>query len=192
MKYSVVLSALMLIYGIRFFSFSQDSLAVTAQTADTQDSLAVTTQTADTQDSLAVTTQTPDTVKQEKKILIARQESEFKHALMLQIKKRLKEHPYHVECIDLKSLKKKESKQYDAIVIINEVRAWHLNMHNRQFLDKLDPGERKKILMVSTAKTDWKIKKKDIDAVTVASEMNKVEPLADKIVTKIQALLSLP
>ena len=179
MKYSVVLSALMLIYGIRFISFSQDSLAVTVQTPDTQDSLAVATQTA-------------DTVQKEKKILIARQESEFKHALTLQIKKLLKEHPYHVECIDLKSLKKKESKQYDAIIIINEVRAWHLNIHNRQFFDNLDPDERKKILMVSTAKTDWKTKKKDIDAVTVASEMNQVEPLADKTVTKIQALLSLP
>ena len=46
--------------------------------------------------------------------------------------------------------------------------------------------------MVSTAKgIDWKAKEKDIDAVTVASEMNTVKEVAKNIYIKLLLLLGL-
>jgi len=200
----IVLSIVILIVG---YAISQDSLETTEQ-REAPKPPEVTEQTEDT-GQVEVAKQPDDSVKPDTaqkpednqpadeaaepkpKILIARQESDFKHAVTLQIKKLLKEQNLDVECIDIKTLKRKVSKEYDAIIIINEVRAWHLNVHSRQFYDKLEQQEREKIIMVTTAKTDWESKEEDIDAMTVASEMNMVDDIAEKIFIKILLLLHL-
>ncbi len=198
----IVLSLVLLIVG---YAFSQDSLETT-ELRKAPKPPEVTGQTKDTglvevaeqpEDSLK-----PDTAQKAEddksaegdtepmgRVLIARQESDFKHAVALQTKKLLKEQNLDVECVDIKTLKKKASKEYDAIIIINEVRAWHLNIHSRQFYDKLEQREREKIIMVTTAKTDWEAKEKDIDAITVASEMSTVDELAETIFKKVILLL---
>lgn len=200
----IFLSVIMLVIG---YAISQDSLETTEQ-REAPKPLEVTGQTEDT-GPVEVAEQPDDLVKPDTaqksednqpadevaepkaKILIARQESDFKHAVTLQTKKLLKEQNLDVECVDIKTLKKKAIKDYDAIIIINAVRAWHLNIHSRQFYDKLEQLEREKIIMVTTAKTDWEAKEKDIDAMTVASEMNTVDELAETIFKKIILLLKL-
>ncbi len=200
----IVLSIVILIVG---YAISQDSLETTEQ-REAPKPLEVTEQTEDT-GQVEVAEQPDDSVRPDTaqkpednqpadegaepklKILIARQESDFKHAVTLQTKKLLKEQNLDVECVDIKTLKKKAAKDYDAIIIINAVRAWHLNIHSRQFYDKLEQPEREKIIMVTTAKTDWESKEKDIDAITVASEINTVDKLAKTIFKKVILLLKL-
>lgn len=198
------LSLIMLVIA---YSHSRDTLETT-ELREAPKPLKVTEQAKDTgqvevaeqaEDSLKPdTTQKPEddqsteeVAESKGRVLIARHESEFKHAVTLQTKRLLKEQDLDVECIDIKTLKKKASKEYDAIIIINEVRAWHLNIHSRQFYDKLEQPEREKIIMISTAKTDWESKEKDIDAMTVASEMNMVDKLAKTIFKKVILLLKL-
>ncbi len=190
----IIVSAVLLVPG---YSFAQDSLEVSGQAKEDTIQQEAAEQPKEsvkqgTMEESGSNQPVEKVTKPVAKILIARQESDFKHAVALQTKKLLKEQNLAVECIDIKTLKKKVSKKYDAIVIINEVRAWHLNMHTRQFFDKLEQSERKKIIMVSTAKgIDWKTKEKDIDAVTVASEMNTVNEIAETVFKKIALLVKL-
>lgn len=143
------------------------------------------------QDSVKIENDFSEGTAHKVRILIAIHESEFKNAVAKKVTFLLEELTIHVELIGIKYLKKKESENYDAIVIINEVRAWHLNFHTRKFFNKLDEQERKKVIMISSAITDWETKEKDIDAMTVASEMNNVNTLAKKIFKKIIILLKL-
>ena len=125
------------------------------------------------------------------KLLIAKKESEFKNAVVEKVKQEIEKANITVELIDIKLLKKQSVDKYDAVVIINEVRAWHLNRHTRSFLRKLDSTQREKVIMTSTAATDWKTKEKGIDAVTVASETNNINSIAKEIIKKVLILLGL-
>ncbi len=124
-------------------------------------------------------------------VLIARRGSWYKTTVAKKVKKLLERQTVQVEIVDIKILKKKDTKKYDAIVVLNRVRAWHLNFHTRRFFRKVDQAEKKKIIMVTTALTSWKTRKKDIDAVTVASEETNINEVVRMIHTKIVALLEL-
>lgn len=143
------------------------------------------------QDSLIIDTNEQETAEKEIKLLVAKRESEFKNAVAEKVKLEIEKANVTVELIDIKPLKKKNIDDFDAVIIINEVRAWHLNSHTRRFLKKLDSTQREKVIMVSTAATDWKTKEKDIDAVTVASEMSNVNSVAKDIVKKVLIFLHL-
>ncbi len=143
------------------------------------------------QDSLTIDNNEQDVPDREIKLLIAKRESEFKNAVAEKVKLEIEKANVTVELINIKLLKKKSIDDFDAVVIINEVRAWHLNRHTKSFLGKLDSTQREKVIMVSTAATDWKTKEKDIDAVTVASETSNVNSVAKDIVKKILILLHL-
>lgn len=144
------------------------------------------------QDSLDIENQSQEIIEPKAKILIARHESEFKNAVAEKTKQILEKQNIQVELIGIRLLKEKDSKNYDAIIIINEVRAWHLNFHTRKFFDKIEQTERKKVIMISTAiGIDWETKEEDIDAVTVASEMENVDTLIEDIFKKIIIFLGL-
>ena len=143
------------------------------------------------QDSLIIDTNEQETAEKEIKLLIAKRESEFKNAVAEKVKLEIEKANVTVELIGIKLLKKKNVDDFDAVIIINEVRAWHLNRHTKNFLRKLDTTQIEKVIMVSTAATDWKIKEKDIDAVTVASEMSNVNSVAKDIVKKVLIFLHL-
>jgi len=96
-----------------------------------------------------------------------------------------------VKIIDIKKLKNQSIDLFDAVVIINEVRAWHLNRHTKAFVRNLTSEQKNKVIMISTANvTDWKTREKDIDAVTVASENSTVDTLAGQIKAKIDTLVN--
>jgi len=143
------------------------------------------------QDSLTIDTSEEEAIKKEIKLLIANRESEFKDAVAEKVKQEIEKADVTVELVNIRLLKKKRIDDFDAVVIVNEVRAWHLNRHTKSFLRKLDPAQREKVIMVSTAATDWKTKQKGIDAVTVASEMNKVNSVVKDIVKKVLIFLHL-
>ena len=143
------------------------------------------------QDSLTIENGEQVVSEKEIKLLIAKRESEFKCAVAEKVKQEIEKANVTVELVNIKQLKKKSIDEFDAVVILNEVRAWHLNRHTKSFLRKLDDSQREKVIMVSTAATDWKTKQKNIDAVTVASEVSNVKPVAKDIVKKILIFLHL-
>ena len=143
------------------------------------------------QDSLTIENGEQVVSEKEIKLLIAKRESEFKSAVAEKVKQEIEKANVTVELVNIKQLKKKSIDEFDAVVILNEVRAWHLNRHTKSFLRKLDDSQREKVIMVSTAATDWKTKQKNIDAVTVASEVSNVKPVAKDIVKKILIFLHL-
>lgn len=143
------------------------------------------------QDSLIVGTDQHKAAEKEIKVLIAKRESEFKNTVAEKVKREIEKANVSVNLIDIKHLKKQKIEKLDAVIIINEVRAWHLNIHTKSFLRKLNTDQRKKVIMVTTAATDWKTKQKDIDAVTVATEMNTVDSVVKDIVKKVLILLHL-
>ena len=143
------------------------------------------------QDSLIIDTNEQETAEKEIKLLIAKRESEFKNAVAEKVKREIEKANVTVELIGINLLKKKSIDDFDAVIIINEVRAWHLNRHTKSFLRKLNDTQREKVIMVSTAATDWKTKRKGIDAVTVASEMSNVNSVAKDIVKKVLIFLHL-
>lgn len=143
------------------------------------------------QDSLIIDTNEQETAEKEIKLLIAKRESEFKNAVAEKVKREIEKANVTVELIGINLLKKKSIDDFDVVIIINEVRAWHLNRHTKSFLRKLNDTQREKVIMVSTAATDWKTKRKGIDAVTVASEMSNVNSVAKDIVKKVLIFLHL-
>ena len=143
------------------------------------------------QDSLSIDNIEQEVAEKKIRLLIAKKESEFKDAVAEKVKLEIEKANVAVELIKLKTLKKKNIDDFDAVVIINEVRAWHLNRHTKSFLRKLDSTQREKVIMASTALTDWETKEEDVDAVTVASEMSNVDSLVKDIVKKVLIFLHL-
>ncbi len=142
-------------------------------------------------DSVALENNSPDSVNTRGKILLAWRDSDFKTAVAEKAQQLLEELNVQIETVDIRVLKKMDTGNYDAIIIINRVRAWHLNFHTRKFFKKIEQAEREKVIMITTALTSWKTKEKDIDAITVASEENSVNYVAKMIFKKIILLLAL-
>lgn len=143
------------------------------------------------QDSLDVDNKEQEVTEKTGKVLVAKRESEFKDAVAEKIKLLTEQKNINTEIVDIKILKKKNTEHYDAVVIFNEFRAWHLNIHTRRFFRKIKPSERKKVIMISTAiMTDLKTNEENLDAVTIASQMNNVDSLAENIMKKILSLLT--
>jgi len=143
------------------------------------------------QDSATTAVQNNGDQPKKVSILIARQESEFKIAVAEKVKELYAGTDIIVVVVDIKLVKKQTIGLFNAVVIINEVRAWHLNIHTKSFLRMLNTEQKKKVIMISTAMgTNWKTRQKDVDAVTVASESSGVGELAGQIKAKIDALVN--
>jgi hypothetical protein len=125
----------------------------------------------------------------ERRVLIATQTSEFKEAVVARIVEGLKEDLYYVKVIDLKALKGEPATEYDAIVVVNTCKAWSMSRGASRFVKNFE--EREKVVLLTTAGGgDWMPKLGGLDAITSASKSNKVEPLANEIVGKVQKILN--
>jgi len=128
----------------------------------------------------------------EKIVLIATEESQFKKAVVSKVTEALEKHSCSVKVTDLEKLSDESIQNYQAIVIINTCRVSQLNKHVRKFLKKVNEDEKKKIILLTTAKREaWKPKEAEVDAITSASKMNKVDSIAETIIKKICILLEL-
>jgi hypothetical protein len=97
-----------------------------------------------------------------------------------------------VTMVDMEQLEKHSLERYHAVVIINEVRAWHLSPEARNYVRNLSPEQRRKVVLVSTAKGSAKFTKgMGVDALTAASEMDQVSSVAADIVEKVAAIISI-
>lgn len=126
----------------------------------------------------------------EKKILIAARSSDFKDAVLDKISTTFKEEPVYMKLMGLDKLKDEEADNYSAIVIINTCMAGKMDRHVKGFL-KRHKDQSNTIILTTSGDGDWKPKmdKYNFDAVSSASKMQKVDEIADDIITKTKAIL---
>ncbi len=130
--------------------------------------------------------------REKKLVHIASQESAFKEVVCEKVISQIPKNTVSVSRVSLRELVKNSPQSYQAIVILNEIRAWRLNRLVRKFLRECDSLQREKIILVSTAAgIDWQTKETGIDAMTVASEMGTVDRLTKEIVKKLVILLGI-
>lgn len=128
--------------------------------------------------------------KAERTVLVASRSSEFKEALVRTIEEQLEDESVAVTLIGLQDLRDEKAEDYDAIVLINTCIAWSLDPQVDTFLYKYrEAGD---IIVVTTSGDgEWEPKKqnREFDTVASASEMARVDEVADEIVEKVRALL---
>ncbi|MFH1442272.1 MAG: hypothetical protein ABIH18_09590 [Candidatus Omnitrophota bacterium] len=122
-------------------------------------------------------------------ILIASQNSEYKHALVKDIAQRLKSGKYQTKIIDLNKILAENQADYKAVIIINSCWSGKQTRISRKFLNKLTKDEKQKVVVITTAKDiEWKNQVAGIDAVTAASKMNNIDSISKDILKKINAM----
>jgi hypothetical protein len=124
-------------------------------------------------------------------VLIVTEKSAFKQAVVNRVTARLKTAQRSYRVADLAALSGTWPEDHKAVVIVNEVQAWRLRGDVRRFLKRITPGQRGRIVLVSTAAdADWQAKEPGIDAVTAASIVANEQKTADFILRRIDAILT--
>ena len=126
----------------------------------------------------------------EKKVLIASRSSEFKDAVVAKIGENFKDEPIYMKFIGLDQLKKEDGTDYAAVVMINTCMARSMDRHVKGFL-KRHKDQSHMIVLTTSGDGGWlpKMKDRNFDAVSSASEKKKVDEVADKVTAKIRSLM---
>ena len=125
----------------------------------------------------------------EKKILVASRSSEFKNSVLEKIKEKFTGDSVYFKFTGLKMLKDEDVHAYNAFILINECMAGGMDPIAKSFV-KNQKG--KKIIVLTTSgEGGWLPKMKDqtFDAIATASEKDKTEFVAKKIIDEINASL---
>ena len=127
----------------------------------------------------------------EQKVLIASRESEFKQALIDRITSALADRSIYINIIGIEDLAAEDAGAYSAVVIINTAMGWTVDVPVEKFLKKY--GSMDSIIVLTTADGGDvlpDLENRNIDAISSASVMDQVEPLADTIVAKVNRLVN--
>jgi hypothetical protein len=125
-----------------------------------------------------------------KKVLVASRSSEFKDAVVERIKAAFKDEPVYLKFIGLEPLEKEDGAKYSAVVLINTCMSWDMDRNVKAFLKRHQ--EQSHIIVLTTSGSGgWlpKMKGHNFDAISSASQEDKVDVVADEIITKIRLLL---
>jgi len=126
----------------------------------------------------------------EQSVLIVSRSSEFKDAVVRKIGESFKEQPVYLKFIGLNELEQQDVSKYSAIVIVNTCIGWGIDRKTKAFLDKTE-NQDNIIILTTSGDGGWMPQMKDytFDAVSSASELVKVDEIADKIIGKLNTLL---
>jgi hypothetical protein len=127
----------------------------------------------------------------EQRVLIASRDSEFKQALVDRITGALADRSIYIKIIGIETLADEDAGAYSAVVIINTAMGWTVDVPVEAFLEKY--GAMDSIIVLTTADggdvlPDMNDRK--IDAMSSASVMDHVVPLADTIIAKVDRLIN--
>jgi hypothetical protein len=124
------------------------------------------------------------------RIFIAKQSSKFKDALLENITSHLDQQSVSYEVEDVSALKKLNEEEYEAIVIIQYVKAGRINGNVRRYLDKTEHMDM--IVLVTTSGSgDPKTDAWDVDTISTASEMSDVDKIARTVLSRLERLLKI-
>ncbi|MBD3240669.1 MAG: hypothetical protein GF331_08810 [Chitinivibrionales bacterium] len=124
-------------------------------------------------------------------VLIASRDSEFKRAVVERVAVALKEDGIGVKIRGVKRLDKEESAEpYAAVVLLNRCMSWSMDYAVRRFI-RHNPRHDRIIVLTTSAPGDWTPPRRrgDFDAISAASEMSRVEQVADDILAKVRMRL---
>ncbi len=125
------------------------------------------------------------------RLLIASQDSEFKDAVVSKVVEDFKKERVLIEIIDLANLSKKRSKEYEAIVILNDYKFFRINRHVREFLKSVNEYDRKKVVLLTTAGSpSLMVKGTDVDAISSASKNANADSVSEMIIRKVNTILA--
>lgn len=110
--------------------------------------------------------------------------SDFKTAISDELVDKLKTDK--VELFTIGELSEKGTGDFDRVIIINQTQWLKPNKSVVKYVESLSTEDKKKVVVLSTAGSKGKnIKVPGIDAMTSASEMNKVDELVNEIVNRL-------
>jgi hypothetical protein len=136
-------------------------------------------------------TSTIGAIDRKNKLLIATQKSEFKEAIVSKVVKGFEENNIFIEVIDLANLSDKLIEDYKAIVILNDYKFFQINRNTKKFLKNVNDYERRKIVLLTTAGSPkLMIKSSEVDAISSASKISNTDTISDKIIQKVNTILS--
>lgn len=122
----------------------------------------------------------------EKKILIASRNSEFKNAILQKIKDSFQNQDIYIKIIGINDLKAEDPNKYSATVIINTAMGWIIDKKVESFLKKY--GKLSSIIVVTTSAGGDilpDLEGRNIDAISTASVIDKMDQIADLIIKKL-------
>lgn len=130
-------------------------------------------------------------IDSKKRLLIASQDSAFKDTVVSNIISEFEKERFFIEVIDLTSLADKSSRDYGAIVILNDYKFFRMNNYVTQFIQRVDDNDRRKIVLITTAGNPGLVKDDlNVDAVTSASKMIQTDDVSEIIIKKIYLIIS--
>jgi hypothetical protein len=125
-----------------------------------------------------------------KRVLIAAQQSEFKDAVVSRVTDGLEQEGCFIKVIGLENLAHESGEPYGAIVIINSYWFWQIDGDASDFIDSVDEKEQEKIILLTTVGEEiWNPGRGNVDTISSASVMSKVDSISEELIEKIQILV---
>jgi hypothetical protein len=123
------------------------------------------------------------------RVLITSSSGEFKEGLIDTLIQELVADTIAVRVTRLKNLKKIKTIDYAAVVLINSCWSWDMDRNVKKFL-KLYPDDRHIIVVTTSGAGNWqpKQKTKNCDAISTASQIERITPLVQDIFGRIHQL----
>jgi len=129
------------------------------------------------------TIETGDVITQQNRVLIASQKSDFKQAVIQEIRDTLEDNSSYLKVIDVKKLPHESTTDYHAVIILNQCMAGRPDPRVESFID--DAREKEKIIVLTTGRLDsWKPASPMVDAMTSASVMNRATTIGQTLAGK--------
>ncbi len=124
------------------------------------------------------------------KVLIASRYSEYKAAVIDTFKKAFADQPVYIKVIGLEYLENENASQYDAIVMISKCMAWSLDRNVIDFLTQ-NEDHGKMIVFTTSGDGNWrpKMEGRHFDTISSASEMARVDEIANQLIEKVNSLI---
>ncbi len=121
-------------------------------------------------------------------LLITGVTSEFKADIILRIIDRYKDQG-NVDLVNIDKLDRLECDDYDAILVMDSVRAWSLfNFSLKSFLEKTQDCKNV-VLLYTAGNPDWKYQYHEIDAITSASQIDDQDRVFNELTYAIDLLV---
>lgn len=124
----------------------------------------------------------------EQKVLIASQGSDFKNALVKSLTEGLKEKSIYIKVVDVSALSEVNEDEWDALVFIHTTEKSRLQSNVKEYVDRAK--DLSKVMLITTSGTGkWKTEDYDIEIITSASKMDKLNSLTNNILAWLNPIL---
>jgi hypothetical protein len=125
------------------------------------------------------------------RVLIAAQGSEFKEQVVAGVVERLQARDVFVRLIPARELGEADAADWDAVLVVYAMQAASEQRQARRFLESTPHRERVVALRTQGGKEEWPGERSDIDAITSASQRERVQPVVEQVSARLFEILGL-